>query len=230
MTEMLRNYSGKMKIGAEQSYKNLAMFPLLSGFSTQHNHLTVRESFSSDIIFKNGIDKDRSTPKHTAVCKPNQRGSFVDGESPADLNPLLSVIDTALLFENEAVLIPGISPKKHRSFCIPNQDYRDKYYASSWDYLEQFARVDSQIGAIFLINGKIAGLICFDSPETFEKLFITIVECYARQAVDEFSTNIESKSCKPEVINFLLKWSNPVSRKSPEASAWQGETIGTTCC
>ena len=54
---------------------------------------------------------------------------------------------------------------------------------ASLDYMEQFARVDGQIGAIFLVNGKIAGMIYFDRPDIFEKSFIKIVECYAKKAV-----------------------------------------------
>jgi hypothetical protein len=37
------------------------------------------------------------------------------------------------------------------------------------DYLENFAMVDSQIGAIFLINGKVVGMDCFGKSGTFEK-------------------------------------------------------------
>ena len=46
------------------------------------------------------------------------------------------------------------------------------------DYLENFAMVDSQIGAIFLINGKVVGMDCFGKAETFEKTFKKILESY----------------------------------------------------
>ena len=76
-------------------------------------------------------------------------------------------------------------------------------FAASWDYIEQFARVNGQIGAIFLINGKLAGMVCFRSPEAFKKSFIKIVECYSKKADDEYDPKIDPKSSKSEVINFL---------------------------
>ena len=74
---------------------------------------------------------------------------------------------------------------------------------ASLDYMEQFARVDGQIGAIFLVNGKIAGMIYFDRPDIFEKSFIKIVECYAKKAVDKFDPKMDLRSSKPVVISFL---------------------------
>ena len=46
-------------------------------------------------------------------------------------------------------------------------------------YLENFAMVDSQIGAVYLINGKVVGMDCFGKTQTFEKTFKKIVESYA---------------------------------------------------
>jgi hypothetical protein len=71
------------------------------------------------------------------------------------------------------------------------------------DYLQNFAMVDSQIGAIFLINGKVVGMDCFGKPETFEKTFKKIVESYALDAIDWYDSKIESKTSKIKVSNFL---------------------------
>ena len=46
------------------------------------------------------------------------------------------------------------------------------------DYLQNFAMVDLQLGAIFLINGKVVGMDCFGKTETFEKAFKKIVESF----------------------------------------------------
>jgi hypothetical protein len=71
------------------------------------------------------------------------------------------------------------------------------------DYLENFAMVDSQIGAIFLINGKVVGMDCFGKPETFEKTFKKIIESYALDAIDWFDSKVESKASKTKVKNFV---------------------------
>ncbi len=71
------------------------------------------------------------------------------------------------------------------------------------DYLENFAMVDSQIGAIFLINGKVVGMDCFGKTATFEKIFKKFVESYALDAIDWYDEKVESKRSKTKVDNFL---------------------------
>ena len=150
MKEMRKTYQDKLKIGAEQSYKNLAMFPLLSGFSTQGN------------------------------------------DRPMD--------------ESDMISLKCVGWK--RTVRDPNRNYQDGCCRSSWHYIEQFARVDRQIGAIFLINGKIAGMVYCDTHQAFENSFISMVECYAKKAVDEFSPKIVLGSLKPEVINYMQSPNN----------------------
>ena len=203
MTEMIRNYQEKIKIGPEQSYKNLTMFPLLSGFSSRGNYLSMNESLSNNIIDNNWIDKNRSTTKHMPISKPIELVPLLDGQSSAGVNQNWRDSDTAVTYEKKTDLMVDKRAAQNRTLYDSNRNSGSEGCASSWDYLEQFARVDSQIGAIFLINGKIAGLICFDSPAAFEKSFMNIVECYAKKAVDEFSLKIMPKSLKPEVINYL---------------------------
>jgi hypothetical protein len=63
--------------------------------------------------------------------------------------------------------------------------------------------VDGQIGAIFLINGKLAGMVYFRSPEAFKKSFIKIVECYAREADGEYEPTMDLVSSEFDVKNDL---------------------------
>ena len=91
MTEKTNSYKNKIKVGAQQSYKNLTMFPLLTGYSISGNNLTMSESLSK----------------------------FNTEQNP-------STYDSIRHYSNDRT--------------------------TSWDYIEQFARVGGQIGAIFLIN------------------------------------------------------------------------------
>jgi hypothetical protein len=74
---------------------------------------------------------------------------------------------------------------------------------ASWDYIEQFARVDGQIGAIFLINGKLAGIIRLHNPEAFKSSFIKIVEFYAKKADDGYDPQIDPTPSKFDMTNFI---------------------------
>jgi hypothetical protein len=120
MTDTIKSFQTKIKIGAEQSYKNLAMFPLLSDYSISSKYLTMNEALSNGLIERDSMDEIKSVPK----------------------------------------------------FKIANISDDNDCVAASWDYIEQFARVDGQIGVIFLINGKIAGMVCLDRTKTFEISFI----------------------------------------------------------
>ena len=52
------------------------------------------------------------------------------------------------------------------------------------DYSGHFSLTDSQIGAVFVINGQVVGMDCFGKPETFGKVFEKLVESYALDAID----------------------------------------------
>jgi hypothetical protein len=52
------------------------------------------------------------------------------------------------------------------------------------DYVGAFAPADGQVGVLFAINGRIAGVDLFDSEETLRKLYLKILRSYALDALD----------------------------------------------
>ncbi|MGE5258375.1 MAG: ARPP-1 family domain-containing protein [Hyphomicrobiales bacterium] len=52
------------------------------------------------------------------------------------------------------------------------------------DYSSKFGAVEAQVGAVFVIDGRIAGMDCFGKQETFGKVFQKLIESYALDAVD----------------------------------------------
>jgi hypothetical protein len=52
------------------------------------------------------------------------------------------------------------------------------------EYAKQFKVQDNQVGAAFLINGKIVGLDSFGKQTTFSKVFKKVIESYALDAID----------------------------------------------
>ncbi|HDR15984.1 MAG TPA: hypothetical protein ENN79_10970 [Desulfobacteraceae bacterium] len=54
------------------------------------------------------------------------------------------------------------------------------------EYLHQFRSVDNQVGALFLVNGRIAGLDGFGSPGILARVFPKLVESYAIDALDMY--------------------------------------------
>jgi hypothetical protein len=70
------------------------------------------------------------------------------------------------------------------------------------EYVKPFRLIDSQLGAIFMINGKVAGLDAFGKPGTFSKVFKKLLESYALDAIDWHQPDKEQKALKSEVTKF----------------------------
>lgn len=52
------------------------------------------------------------------------------------------------------------------------------------DFVRAFAPAARQVGAIFAVNGRVAGLDLFDAPSTWRKLAPKLVRSYAVDAID----------------------------------------------
>ena len=78
----------------------------------------------------------------------------------------------------------------------------DKERPAIEEYVKPFRLIDSQVGAIFMINGKVAGMDAFGNPGTFSKVFKKLLESYALDAIDWYDSNQEQKALKNEVTKF----------------------------
>ena len=101
--------------------------------------------------------------------------------------------------ENLAMNLDARSPSMAMS-----EIYR-KEAPSIQKYVKNFDLTDSQVGAVFMINGKVAGMDCFGKPETFSKVFEKLVESYALDAIDSLGKNMENakKGTKSEAGKFI---------------------------
>lgn len=98
----------------------------------------------------------------------------------------------------------GTGWRQTKPYCQYHHSYTSQRNRcdSCDEYLENFAMVDAQIGAIFLINGKVVGMDCFGKSGTFEKTFKKIVESFALDAIDWYDSKVDSKRSKTIVNNF----------------------------
>jgi hypothetical protein len=76
------------------------------------------------------------------------------------------------------------------------------------DYVEHFRLVDMQVGALFMINGKVVGLDTFGKTETFGKVFKKLIESYALDAIDWSEQEGLGKTLKSKVTKFLWATNN----------------------
>lgn len=79
----------------------------------------------------------------------------------------------------------------------------DKEMPSIEEYVKHFRPIDSQVGAVFMINGRVAGLDALGKPGTFSKIFRKLLESYALDAIDWYDPKKEHKALKSEVTRFM---------------------------
>jgi len=75
------------------------------------------------------------------------------------------------------------------------------------EYVGSFAPAAGQVGAVFVINGRIVGLDLFDFPETFKKLLPKLLRSYGLDALDRAgSASVEAQPLPSDVeVDKFLK-------------------------
>ena len=89
------------------------------------------------------------------------------------------------------------------------------------EYIDGFSNTESQMGAVFMIDGKVAGMDCFGKPETFLSVFKKLIGSYALDAIDWFKEEKQFKVLKSEVTKFIKE----ASKASIETQKSVGEGI-----
>ena len=72
------------------------------------------------------------------------------------------------------------------------------------EYTRELSPIDQQVGGVFVINGRVAGVETFGKPETFTKLFRKLVESYALEAINTGAEDFTASPVSHErVLCFL---------------------------
>ena len=69
MQNLIKNYIDGINVGDVQSYKNLAVFPLVSDYALDLDYLTLDEALEEDAIDVVELDEDGSVPELKVVSK-----------------------------------------------------------------------------------------------------------------------------------------------------------------
>jgi len=261
VNEILENYLGRTRIGGQQAFKNLAVFPVTSDWVIPFDYLTLDEALSKGLIEVAEIDDHGSVPELKVVNRSDQMVLILDGEELVGAKQNRIVNTTVLIPAGETVVIPvscveqgrwaytsrrfgtekRLAPSTLRAmksrqvlFSLRESDrfeadqgaiwneisaraarrraesdsmamseiyFRDR--ASLDDYLEHFAVTESQVGAVFAINGRVVGMDCFGKPETFAKSFKKLLESYALDAIDRATPEDEKTPSREEASDFI---------------------------
>ena len=91
------------------------------------------------------------------------------------------------------------------------------------EYLSSFRVIESQVGALVAINGKIVGMDCLGKRETFAKISPKLAESYVLDAVDWLREGELKKIRKHDANKFLD------DLKSAAFEEHKGVQLGTDC-
>ena len=90
-----------------------------------------------------------------------------------------------------------------RSPSMAMSEIYEKKAANLEEYTRHFRAIEGQVGAVFLINGKVIGLDSFSKPETFAKVFNKLIQSYALDAIDFLEPDKEIKVSKTGVSDLI---------------------------
>ena len=80
MDTVIKNYLEQMKVGRKQSYKNLALYPLLSTYSVGLEYLMLDEALNENLIEIVEKDDGGSVPELRVMNKSSRMILILDGE------------------------------------------------------------------------------------------------------------------------------------------------------
>lgn len=131
-------------------------------------------------------------------------------------------------YSDQGELWNSISRKaQRRNAACPSMamaEIYEKDRASLEDYLQNFTRAENQAGAVFLINGNVAGLDSFAGPGTFGKVFAKLVKSYALDATDWYDPAAKPEGSSGEAAGqFLAAMAG--ARAERRKSVSEGEDI-----
>jgi hypothetical protein len=106
MQNRIKDYLEQLNLVQKQSYKNLAVYPLLSEYVVVLEYLILDEAMSQDVIEVVEIDQGGSVPRLKVINKSNQMVLILDGEELVGAKQNRIVNTTILIAANATTVIP----------------------------------------------------------------------------------------------------------------------------
>ncbi len=261
MQHVIHNYLDGLKMGRKQSYRNLALFPLLFTYSLELDYLLLDEALAEGLIEVVEVDKEGSVPELKVINRSSRMVLILDGEELVGAKQNRIINTTIMIQANSTTIVPVSCVEQGRwSYDSPQFHSSERMMSSAlramkaeqvsysvrasgefradqcaiWDgiaekasrrgaespsmamsgiyekdmpsirqYMRHFRPVDSQAGAVFMIDGKVVGMDSFGNPDSFSKVFNKLVKSYALDAVDWYDPEKEHKALKSDATRFL---------------------------
>jgi hypothetical protein len=106
MEKVIKNYLEQAKIDRKQSYRNLAVFPLLSPYATAVDYITLDEALDRGLMEVIEVDESGSVPELKVVNKSPKMILIMDGEELVGAKQNRIVNTTILIQAKSTTVIP----------------------------------------------------------------------------------------------------------------------------
>jgi len=106
MENLVSEYLEQVKVGRKQSFKNLAVYPLLSTYSVPLDYLTLDEALTGNVLDIVEVDKDGSVSDLKVKNNSAQMILILDGEELVGAKQNRIVNTTILVAANTTLIIP----------------------------------------------------------------------------------------------------------------------------
>ena len=134
MENIIKNYLEQLKVGRKQSYKNLALYPLLSTYNLGLEYLMLDEALSENLIEIVEKDSDGSVPELRVMNKSPKMILILDGEELVGAKQN-RIVNTTILVQGNATIVIPVSCVEHGRWSydtppIPEQKKNDVLQSS----------------------------------------------------------------------------------------------------
>lgn len=133
------------------------------------------------------------------------RTQFAEGRAARMLQVTASMLSTGERRSDQGEVWHRIAEKSERLNVSSDTAAMSEMFQILNVPLEEFVRafepVNRQVGAVFLVNGRPAGLELFDAPATWRKLAPKLIQSYALDALDR-AANHQATAMAADVARF----------------------------
>ena len=136
----------------------------------------------------------------------SSRAHFSQGRARKVASVSASLMERAVPRSDQGAVWDDISMKAERmeshSATDAMSDIFEQYEKNVDQFVERFAAIEGQVGAVFCINGEITAVELFDHPDTFAKLLAKLIRSYALDAIE--ATAADTIATPGETIEHFL--------------------------
>jgi hypothetical protein len=189
----------------------MTIFPLLAPDSGEPDYLTLEEALAARAIEITEINKNGSVPELKLINHGTMNVLILEAEVAFSLKQARGYqADQFRVWSDIAEKGSRLGVKSPTGAAADLFEQQEDILTS---YLKKFRPVDCQVGAVFAINGRVAGMDCYFYQDTFCKFFSKLVTSYALDAIDWYQGDPTGKVSQDKAHEFLKE-----VKKAPKES------------